>query len=72
MKVAWGIPYSVARAEEYKKLKGEKEFNLTTTLPSARYSEVEVTLSPAKAEAVKSLTISLTLDTMSLYTPPIK
>lgn len=64
--VTWGPPYDVKNPSEYFKNQKKKEFSLTNQFVSGAFTDVEVALTPAKPEDVKTLSVGIQLDQLSL------
>jgi hypothetical protein len=64
--VSWGPPYDEKNAETYVSSQKNKEFSVTTRFPSGAFSDVEVVLTPAKPEEVKSLSVGIQLDQLAM------
>lgn len=64
--VTWGPPYDEKSPGEFFKNQKKKEFSLTNQFVSGAFTDVEVALTPAKPEDVKSLSVGIQLDQLSL------
>lgn len=81
LNLAWGIPRVKTDAPlhaglddfdewlKWHKLQKKKEVALTTTLDSGAFIDIEVTLTPAKPEEIKSFTVGFELDQLQLRVP---
>src|SRR5262249_8458141 len=66
IKVEWGPPFEPGKYTEYLNSRKDREFDVTTVFYPGAYSVVEVTLVPAKPQDVRTLSVSLELNQMSL------
>ncbi len=74
LNIAWGIPrlfetlndHSFKEWAKWDRLLKKKEFAVTTTLESGAYTDIEVNLTPAKPEEIKSFKVSFELDQLEL------
>ena len=66
LSVTWGPPYDENKPGEYIKNQKKKEFSLTNQFVSGAFTDVEVVLTPAKPEDVKSILVGIQLDQLSL------
>ena len=72
-KVKWSKAYDYAKYtqasfEEWKKGVQEKEFDLTDLISSGSWTPVEIILAPATAEQLADVELSISTDTIRLYT----
>jgi hypothetical protein len=66
LNVSWGPPFDTTNPiESIKKMK-EKEFSITNKFSSGAFSDVEVALTPAKPDEVKTLNVGIQVDQLSL------
>ncbi|MDB5985612.1 MAG: hypothetical protein JWR16_665 [Nevskia sp.] len=63
---SWGIPFDGKNVDAYLKSQKNKEFSVTNSFPSGAFSDVEVILTPAMPEEVKSLSVGLQLDQLAM------
>ena len=66
LNVAWGPPFDEKNLEEWSKNQKKKEIDLTTHFLSGAFTDVEIALTPAKAEEIKSFTVGIELNQLSL------
>jgi hypothetical protein len=66
--VSWGPPYDEKNAEEYLKNQKKKEFSVTNYFPAGSFTDVQVALTPAKPAEVKTLSVGIQFDQLSLHT----
>jgi hypothetical protein len=66
LKIGWGPPFEKDKAIEYFTNRKEREFSVTTILSPGAYSVVEIAVVPAKPEEVRTITVGLQLDELSL------
>lgn len=66
LNVAWGPPLTEKNAEEWSMNQKRKKIDLTTRFLSGAFTDVEIVLTPAKAEEIKSITIGIELNQLSL------
>lgn len=67
--VTWGPPFDEKNPEEYSKNRKTKEFSVTTRFPAGSFTDLEVALTPAKPGEVKTLSVGIQLDQLSLRVP---
>lgn len=73
VKVKWSKAYDYSKFtsasyEEWKKSVQEKEFDLTNSLSSGSWNPVELVLAPATPEQLGDVELSITTNTIRLYT----
>ncbi|MDB5800070.1 MAG: hypothetical protein JWL63_1009 [Rhodocyclales bacterium] len=66
MTVSWGPPYDENKPNEYASQRKSKQFDLTTVFLPGNYGYAEVVLTPATAAEVKSLSIQVIFNSISL------
>lgn len=66
LNVSWGPPLDEKNIEEWSKNQRKKEIDLTTRFLSGAFTDVEIALTPAKAEDIKSFTVGIELNQLSL------
>ncbi|MFL6262548.1 MAG: hypothetical protein ACJ76Y_22855 [Thermoanaerobaculia bacterium] len=66
LKLGWGPPYDPKNPEEWEKSRKKREISLTNKLPSGSFTDVEIILTPAKPEEIKSFTVGFELDQLEL------
>lgn len=66
LNVAWGPPFTEKSVEEWSKNQKKKQIDLTTRFLSGAFTDVEIVLTPAKAEEIKSIAIGIELNQLSL------
>ena len=66
VKLGWGPPFDAKNYQEWSKAQKSKEVDITTKLASGAFTDVEVSLTPAKPEEVKSFTVGFTLNQLEL------
>jgi len=68
LNVAWGPPFDEKNFnfEEWSKNQKKKQIDLTTRFHSGAFTDVEITLTPAKAEEIKSFTVGIELNQLAL------
>ena len=66
LNVVWGPPFDEKNIEEWNKNQRKKEIDLTTRFLSGVFTDVEIALTPAKAEDIKSFTVGIELNQLSL------
>lgn len=64
--VSWGPPLDKGNFSEYFKNQKKKEFSVTNQFSSGAFTDLEVALTPAKPEEVKTLSVGIQLDQLSL------
>ena len=66
LKLGWGPPYDPKKPEDWEKSQKKREISITSKLASGSFTEVEVILTPAKPEEIKSFTVGFELDQLEL------
>lgn len=66
LKLEWGPPYNSMRASERRKNMKKKDVNIPNRLTSGSFTEVDVILTPAKPEEIKTFTVGLELNQLGL------
>lgn len=69
LNVNWGPPLDEKNSknlEEWNKNQRLKVIDLTTNFPSGAFTDVEIVLTPAKAEDIKTFTVGIELNQLSL------
>lgn len=64
--VAWGPPFDEKSPDDYFKNQKKKEFSVTNQFSSGAFTDVEVALTPAKPEDVKTLLVGMLVDQLTL------
>lgn len=64
--VSWGPPFDEKNPDEYFKNQKKREFSLTNKFSSGAFTDLEVVLTPAKPEDVKTLSVGIQLDQLAL------
>lgn len=68
LKVAWGPPFNAQNVEEWSNAQKTKEIDMTTQFRSGAFTDVEIALTPAKADEIKSFTVGIELNQLALRT----
>lgn len=68
--VVWGLPLDLNNFQAYQKSRKSKKFKVTNDFPSGAYTDVEVALTPAKPEEIKTISVGVAFDTISLRILP--
>ena len=66
LSLGWGPPFDTNKPEEWANSQKTKEMTLTTKLLSGAFTDVEVTLTPAKPEDIKTFTVGFELNQLEL------
>jgi len=66
LKLGWGPPYDPKKHEEWEKAQKKREISITNKLASGSFTDVEVILTPAKPDEIKSFTVGFELDQLEL------
>ena len=66
LKLGWGPQYDSQKPEEWEKSQKKREISITNMLASGSFTDVEVVLTPAKPEEIKSFTVGFELDQLQL------
>lgn len=66
LKLAWGPPFDGNSHEEWEKAQKKKEMSVTNRFASGSFTDVEVILTPAKPEEIKSFAVGFELDQLQL------
>lgn len=67
LNVGWGPPFDEKKdILEWSKNQRKKEIDLTTRFLSGAFTDVEIVMTPAKAEDIKSITVGIELNRLSL------
>lgn len=67
LKLGWGPPWDSQKdLEEWSKAQKTKEMSLTTKLASGSFTDVDVVLTPARPEDIKSFTVGFELNQIEL------
>ena len=67
LKLGWGPPFEAGKDfEAWSKSQRSKEVGLTTKLMSGSFTDVDVVLTPAKPEDIKSFTVGFELNQLEL------
>lgn len=69
LNVSWGPPLDDKNSkniEEWSKNQRQKEIDLTKGFPSGAFTDVEIVLTPAKAEDIKTFSVGIELNQLSL------
>ena len=64
--VSWGPPFDDKNPGEYFKNQKKKEFSVTNQFSSGAFTDLEVALTPAKPEEVKTFSVGIKLDQLAL------
>jgi len=67
LNIAWGPPFDEKNVAEWSKNQKQKEIELTTRFLSGAFTDVEIALTPAKAEEIKSFTVGIELNQLTLH-----
>lgn len=72
--VSWGLPLDLKKytAEEYSKSQKIKIFSSIVNFNSGSYTYVDATLTPAKPEEIKEITVGIEFNRISLRKPAIQ
>jgi hypothetical protein len=66
LKVGWGVPMGALPTREFLKAQKSKDIEVMHEFPPGAFTVVEVALTPAKADEVKELSVSLKLSQLQL------
>jgi len=66
LNVGWGPPLIEKNFAEWIKNQKKKKIDLTTRFLSGAFTDIEIALTPAKAEDIKSITVGIELNQLSL------
>jgi hypothetical protein len=64
--VTWGPPFDKKNPSESFRKQQKKEFSVTNRLSSGAWTDLEVVLTPAKPEDVKTLSVGIKLNQLAL------
>jgi hypothetical protein len=68
LNISWGPPYDNKNSnyEEWSKNQKKKTVDLTTSFSPGAFNDIEIALTPAKAEEIKSFTVGIELNQLAL------
>jgi hypothetical protein len=64
--VSWGPPFDEKNPSEFLKNQKKKDFSLTNQFVSGAFTDVDIALTPAKPQDVKSFWVGIQLDQLSM------
>jgi hypothetical protein len=68
LNIAWGPPYDNKKSnyEDWSKNQKKKTIDLTTSFSPGAFNDIEIALTPAKAEEIKAFTVGIELNQLAL------
>jgi len=68
LNISWGPPYDSKKIkyEEWKKNQKKQTFDLTNSFSPGTFNDIEIALTPAKSEEIKSFTVGIELNQLAL------
>jgi hypothetical protein len=77
--ISWGLPFPdfdsktlTDDLEKYQKSQKQKEFEVTNDFPGGSYTELELSLTPAKPDEIKRISVGVNFTTMWLRNSPVR
>ena len=66
LNLGWGPPYEGQKYDEWEKAQKKRQVSVTNRFASGSFTDIEVILTPAKPEEVKSISVGFELDQLQL------